>query len=105
MTFAPVLNMSSTRLFYSWGAANGCTPHNWDVTQAFINAKLEEDVYVRLPDGSIWKLDKALYGTKQAAAAWNAMINDLMENEGYKRSKKDPCVYFKRDGDEFLLGS
>ena len=51
---------------------------HWDVKQAFVNAPLEEEVYMHQikgferpgTAGKIFKLVKALYGTKQAAHAW-----------------------------------
>jgi len=47
-----------------------------DVKAAYLNAKLEEDIYMEDPEGDInykkcfWKLQKALYGLKQAGGRY-----------------------------------
>ena len=38
-----------------------------DISTAFLHGTLEEEVYMRHPDGYFVKLKKALYGLKQAA--------------------------------------
>ena len=48
-----------------------------DVKQAFIQTDLDYDVYMKLPDGcgdksgEIVKLNKAVYGPKQAGRQWS----------------------------------
>nr|GEW84068.1 retrovirus-related Pol polyprotein from transposon TNT 1-94 [Tanacetum cinerariifolium] len=52
--------------------------YQMDVKSAFLNGKLKEEVYVKQPTGFessefpdyVYKLDKALYGIKQAPKAW-----------------------------------
>ena len=50
-----------------------------DVDTAFLNAPINEDVWVQVPKGTdspvgdngIYKLNKSLYGLKQAPREWN----------------------------------
>jgi len=50
-----------------------------DVITAFLNGKLEEEIYMEQPDGYIQpgqehlicKLQKSLYGLKQSSRRWN----------------------------------
>ena len=56
-----------------------------DVKSAFLNAFIEEEVYVEQPPGFvdpthlnfIFKLDKVLYGLKQAPRAWYESLSTL----------------------------
>ena len=49
--YASVLRLSSLRLVISLAAGLGLKLHLVDVVQAFLCAKLKEDVYVRPPEG------------------------------------------------------
>ena len=54
-----------------------------DVDTAFLNADIDEDKWVEIPEGTklatnedeIYKLRKSLYGLKQAFRNWNNDIN------------------------------
>ncbi|CAB1099934.1 unnamed protein product [Ectocarpus sp. CCAP 1310/34] len=56
---------------------------HFDVEQAFVRSELEEDVYMRLPQGCgalsgmIVKLGKSLYGLRQASKQRHAMLKRL----------------------------
>ncbi|KAJ0394863.1 hypothetical protein ATCC90586_004914 [Pythium insidiosum] len=75
-TYAAVANMSSIRDFLSVCCAAGFVMEQLDVDTAYLNADLEEDVYMETPEGlnddskCVLKLKKALYGLKQAGNAW-----------------------------------
>ena len=45
------------------------------------------------------KLKKALYGTKQAANAWQKFLSEILVREGGKRNLKDECVYMFHEGE------
>ena len=52
----------------------------FDVPTAFLNAPVEEDIYMELPEGyeqpgMVCKLHKSLYGLKQAPRNWDKMIH------------------------------
>ena len=71
-----------------------------DVKQAFIQADLDYDVYMKLPDGcgdksgEIVKLNKAGYGLKQARRQWLLRLTQvLVEKVGMEQCKADPCVF------------
>jgi len=72
-TYSPVIRTASSRLLLQIAAITGKPIWQLDVKQAFLQAKIEEDVYVRY-NNKIYKLEKALYGTKQASRAWNKTI-------------------------------
>ena len=74
-----------------------------DVTGAFLNSTLKEEVYLRLPEGlelkgsSIVKLIKSLYGLKQAARDWYELSDKIIRSfdPDLIRSETEPCIYFK----------
>ena len=78
---------------------------HWDVSNAFVNAPIEETIYIAQPEGHavhgkehwILKLHKALYGTKQAANAWQKMVVKIMDKAGAKVVRADQATYVTDD--------
>ena len=52
-TFCPVVRMESLRTVISLAASNGLELHQLDVTTAFLNGKLDEEVYMKQPEGLV----------------------------------------------------
>ena len=74
-----------------------------DVDTAFLNADIDEDIWVEIPEGTklaanddgIYKLNKSLYGLKQASRNWNNDINEYLITNEFTRLEADPCIYVK----------
>jgi len=49
------------------------------------------------------RLKKALYGTKQAANAWQNFLAEILISLGGKRHPKDESVYIFQEGNKFLF--
>jgi hypothetical protein len=105
-TFAPVAKFKSIKMLLALAATHDLELHQIDFDTAFLNATLEEDVYISVPDGydatdgvstvgMCFKLKKALYGLKQAPQAWNSTVHEKLVALGYRNTTADPCVYFK----------
>ncbi|KAK8560082.1 hypothetical protein V6N12_012885 [Hibiscus sabdariffa] len=77
-----------------------------DVKNAFLNGKLKEDVYMTQPEGfvtpgnatKVCKLQRSIYGLKQASRSWNLRFNDAIKEFGFIRNEDEPCVYKKISG-------
>jgi reverse transcriptase-like protein len=101
-TFAPVLAAKSIRLLLALAADQDLELKQIDVKTAFLNAHLNEKIYVEQPEGFrtnpslVCLLHRALYGLKQAPHEWNVEVNRAIIALGYMRSMRDPCMYFKR---------
>ncbi|PLW15887.1 hypothetical protein PCANC_14257 [Puccinia coronata f. sp. avenae] len=76
-TFTPTGPLNSLRSLISFAAANHLDFQQIDVKTAFLNADLEEEVFLSIPQGvhedemtKALKLNKSIYGLKQAPLAW-----------------------------------
>ncbi|KAE8906867.1 hypothetical protein PF007_g22869 [Phytophthora fragariae] len=76
-TYSPVANMNSIRVVLSVCAAYEYRMEQLDADTAFLNSKFKDRVYMVVPFGIEnardyqCQLNKAIYGLKQAASAWN----------------------------------
>ena len=97
--FAPASSLVTLRLLLSIAAERDYDVHQLDVKTAFLNGELEEEVYLRPPEGfedqqgRVWLLTKALYGLKQAAQAWHVKLKNSLAKEGLHASTADPCLF------------
>ncbi|SGY38977.1 BQ5605_C003g02116 [Microbotryum silenes-dioicae] len=111
--FAPVASLSTILFLIAIAAAQGLVLEQFDYDSAFLNGTMTEDVYIKVPDGwplahnpgSVLKLLKSMYGTKQAPRQWYAAVDDLMKTRGFHRSTSDACLYIKRKGRRFIFVS
>jgi hypothetical protein len=80
----------------------------YDVKTAYLLAGLEEEVYMEIPPGAdipeeasrnthVWRLKKAIPGTKQAGRMWYKQVVEDMASLGYTPCITEPCV-FQKDG-------
>ena len=80
-----------------------------DVTTAFLNGTLDEDVYMEQPEGFIMnpdlvcKLKRSLYGLKQSPRCWNVVLDEHLKNIGFAQHKEDPCLYTATGGETVIV--
>jgi hypothetical protein len=82
-----------------------------DVPVAFLNADVEEEIYMEVPEGYrdgkehlVCMLNKALYGLKQSPRNWFLLISAfILEQMGFKASVSDPCLFFRRSRTRRLM--
>ncbi|KAJ9548588.1 hypothetical protein OSB04_021131 [Centaurea solstitialis] len=78
--------------------------YQMDIKNAFLNGKLNEEVYVAQPPGfvdpkfpdHVYKLNKALYGLKQAPRAWYDTLSTFLLSKGFVRGKIDSTLFLKK---------
>ena len=99
-TFSGVVDKVGVRLCFHVIASYGFKCAKFDVTTAFLNATLSEEIYVTLPaeifpasSGRVHKLRRALYGLKQSPRAWQTEFSATLSRFGFTATDKDPCVY------------
>lgn len=100
-TYAPVARLTTLRTLLAIINHENLEVQQMDVKSAFLHGTIEEDIYMKIPegfvvkDGLVCKLNKALYGLKQAPYRWNYRFNEFAERHQLKRSQHDPCLYVK----------
>ena len=116
--FSPVAHNTICRMLLSMANACDFYVDLVDVCQAFLNAPLEEEIYMKpapgvtqilgIPEGSWLKLKRNLYGLKQAPRNWSLTFIDwMMKDQGFSKASIDDCLFykeFKHNGkDVFIL--
>ena len=97
--YAPTAATSSVRLLVAFTNEYDLELCHFDVDQAFVRADLKEDVFMRLPEGcgalsgKIVKLNKSLYGLRQASRQWYAMLKKCLLALGFEQCLADSCVF------------
>ncbi|GJS60500.1 zinc finger, CCHC-type containing protein [Tanacetum coccineum] len=99
--FAPVARMELIRLLLALAAKENWIVHHLDVKSAFLNGELKEEVYVTQPTGfevkgkkeMVYKLHKALYGLRQAPRSWNAKLDKVLKELGFRKCAQEQAVY------------
>ena len=78
-----------------------------DVKTSFLHGDLEEEIYMKQPEGFavkgkkelVCRLKKYMYGLKQSPRMWYQKFDTYIQGLGFIRSKENHCVYFKLIGD------
>ncbi|KAG8492989.1 hypothetical protein CXB51_012658 [Gossypium anomalum] len=112
-TFSPVAMFKSIRILLAIAAFHDYEIWQMDVKTTFLNGKLEGDVYMTQPEGfvdpkdagKICKLQRSIYGLKQASRSWNLRFNDAIKEFGFIKNEDEPRVYKKDLGEAtYILG-
>ncbi|KAJ9523607.1 hypothetical protein QJQ45_007310 [Haematococcus lacustris] len=100
--YAPVSKHTTLRTVLAKAAAENMEIHQLDFETAFLNGKLEEHevIYVQQPEGfeegssnTVCRLQKALYGLRQAPRAWHARLCEELLAIGFTASEADPALF------------
>ena len=90
---------------------HGLQLHQMDVTTAFLNGTLEEEVFMKKPykakgkEHLVCHLKKSIYGLKQSPRYWNIALDSHLKKIGFCQSQSDPCIYYKDiNGEMFYMG-
>jgi len=67
-TFAPVARMNSVRIATAFAAINNASIHHFDVTTAYLNSDLNEEVFMEVPDHMNDALHRILRQESQGSA-------------------------------------
>jgi hypothetical protein len=117
---SPTVKLSSIFTLATIAAALGLIVQTSDVQQAYLNAEMPNDVFVKLTplvskilaedhpqfaqfldkkDQILVKLNKAQYGCIESAKLWYKTISSVMIKSGYQVNSYDQCIFQKVNDD------
>ncbi|RVW91271.1 Retrovirus-related Pol polyprotein from transposon TNT 1-94 [Vitis vinifera] len=102
-TFSLVSTKDSFRVIMAIVAHFDLELHQMDVKTAFLNGDLDEDVNMEQPTGFtevgkehlVCKLNKSIYGLKQASRQWYMKFDRNITQNGFKENTVDRCIYLR----------
>ncbi|GJW09105.1 retrotransposon protein, putative, ty1-copia subclass [Tanacetum coccineum] len=105
-TFSPVADIRAIRILISIAAYYDYEIWKMDIKTAFLNGYLDEDIYMVQPEGfvdpnhprKVCKLQRSIYGLKQASRSWNKRFDEEIKRFGFAQNLDEPCVYQKASG-------
>ncbi|CAA7050582.1 unnamed protein product [Microthlaspi erraticum] len=105
-TFSPVVKPATIRIVLSVAVTRDWPLRQLDVNNAFLQGKLDEEVYMAQPPGfaspenptAVWKLNKAVYGLKQAPRAWYNELRTFLLQYGFHNSLSDASLFIYNHG-------
>jgi hypothetical protein len=106
-TYAPVVTWFTIRLMIIFGIIFCWALCQVDFVMAYLQAPIEMDIYMELPQSiqtvhenskdHVLKLEKNIYGQKQAGPVWNSFFVDKLPSIDFTTSLIDDCVFFHND--------
>ena len=88
-TYAATLASRSFRMLMAIAAKYNLELKQYDVTNAFVHAAMDRDVYMRMPKGyqkkgTILKVQKALYGLRISPRLWQKEFTTTLKALGFQ---------------------
>jgi hypothetical protein len=106
-TYTPVVTWFAIRLMIIFGIISCWALQQVDFVMVYPQAPIEMDIYMELPQviqtklgnskEHFLKLEKNIYGQKQAGSMWNSFLEDKLMSIGFTTSLIDDCVFLRGD--------
>ena len=96
-TFSPISKKDSLQIIMALVAHFDFDLHQMDVKMTFLNGNLEEEVYMKQPEGFsysegehlVCKLKKSIYGLKQASRQWYLKFHEVITSFDFEENIMD----------------
>lgn len=99
----PTLSMDAIQIVFTTAAHQQLMIHHIEVSAAFLNAPLREEVYMQQLPGfehpefqrqtHIYKLNKAMYGLRQAPREWNKTYTEQTDSCVFRRLEPNAVIH------------
>lgn len=98
-TTSPTPTSGSIKWLFILASKFGWNMWQLDLTNAFLNGKIDREKYVRVPQGINYdstkymcRLKKALYGLDIAAECFHKEIDSFLKSQDFEQNKREPCI-------------
>jgi len=114
-TFSPVAKMTTIKLLLKIYASKKWFLKQLDVSNSFLNGELEEEIYMKLPEGSaerkgiilpsnaVCRLKRSIYGLKQASRQWFKKFSASLLSLGFFKIHGDHTLFLIDCGGEYVV--
>jgi len=107
-TFSPVAKLVTLKCLLVVAVVRHWPLHQLNVQNAFLHGDLNEEVYMQPPPGLprqganiVCRLQKSIYGLKQASRNWFSKFSTAIKSFGFQQSKADYSLFTKVQGASF----
>jgi hypothetical protein len=95
-TYAATLAVRSFRTLVAIAAKFDLELIQYDAVNAFVNADLDEEVFMKSPPGhrkpgKILSLNKALFGLRKSPLLWQKKLTSVLQSLGFQPVPHEPC--------------
>lgn len=111
---APVMRKESLRTILALAATLQYDLFQFDIETAYLNAPLDQEIYMTIPSGfteffgehltpeqraliesnkAVLRLNRALYGLKQSGRCWYYTFSEILQKCGFQATETDPCIF------------
>lgn len=108
--YTPVCPSDVIRLLISMAQAYSWSLTAMDVTTAFLYGHLEEEIYLRIPEGIeldrkqyALRLDKSIYGLKVSSRCWFETLREVIADIGFVPTEAERCLFIYKSEENVAL--
>jgi hypothetical protein len=97
-TYAATLFAKTFRAMMAIAAYFDLEAYQWDIQNAFVNAVIDEEVFVKFPEGfrqhdKVLLLQRALYGLRRSPRLWQKDLETTLTILGLTQPSEDMCLF------------
>ena len=100
-TFSLVRMLKSVRIMLAIAAFYDYEIWQMDVKTAFLNGYLQEELYMKQPEGfvdpkcanNVCKIQRSIYGLVQASRSWNIRFDSVIKAYGFIQTFGEVCIH------------